>query len=256
MRSRLIVGIALLAALFAAAAWWGMRPEMVQVERRRIETKLKGSGGPAVVFENDFTGNRTVWRFVQDTVAKETLTVTYQRSGFGRSEIGTQPRTAEQIARELRALLKAEEIPPPFILVGYGVGGLYMRVFAHMYPNDIAGLVFIDPGTEDSYDRVEAGKSAPKFEKASDAKGAASEWKALPDSLAQARQAWPLPHVPTVLFSSGVPSQDSQLALIAGMPGSTHIVMPKTDHLSILKEKAVAQQILLMIDASRAAASR
>jgi pimeloyl-ACP methyl ester carboxylesterase len=256
MRSRMIAGIAVLAALFAAATWWGMRAEMVQVDHRLIETKLKGSGSPAVVFENDFTGNRSLWRLIQDIVARETLTVTYERAGLGRSEMGTQPRSAEQIARELGTLLKADEIPPPYILVGYGVGGLYMRVFAHMYPKDIAGLVFIDPGTEESYDRLGADKSAPKLEQAGDAKGAALEWRALPDSLAQARQAWPLPRVPTVLFSSGVPSQDSQLALIAGMPGSTHIVMPKTDHLGILKEKAVAQQILLMVDSARAAASR
>jgi hypothetical protein len=97
-----------------------------------------------------------------------------------------------------------------------------------------------------------------------------AQWRALPDSLAQARQAWPLPDVPTVVFSSGTPLrswplessddihalQDSQLKLVAQMPGSTHILITKADHLSILKEKAVTQQILLMVDAARGAASR
>jgi pimeloyl-ACP methyl ester carboxylesterase len=256
MRSRMILGLGLLAALFAAATWWGIRPEMVQVEHRRVETKIKGSGSPAVVFENDFAGNRILWRFLQDIVAKETLTLTYERAGFGQSEMGAQPRSAEQIARELRALLTAEQIPPPYVLVGYAAGGLYMRVFAHMYPNDIAGLVFIDPGTEAFYDRSRAERSAPSFDNSAGASGAAAERQALPDSLAQARRAWPLPRVPTVLFSSGTPLQDSPLSLVAAMAGSTHIVMPKTDHLSILKEKAAAQQILLMVDAARAAASR
>jgi pimeloyl-ACP methyl ester carboxylesterase len=270
MRSRVIVGIGVLLALFAAAAWWGIRPDMVQVEHRQVETKVKGAGSPAVVFENGFTGDRILWWSIQNTVAKKTLTITYERAGLGRSEMGPEPRTAEQIAKELHALLKVEEIPPPFILVGHSAGGLYIRVFAHMYPKEIAGLVFVDPGTEEFYDRIRASRSAADLEKMGVAKGAVAQWRALPDSLEQARQAWPLPDVPTVVFSSGTPLrswplessddihalQDSQLKLVAQMPGSTHILITKADHLSILKEKAVTQQILLMVDAARGAASR
>ena len=264
------VGIGVLLALFAGAAWWGNRPDMVQVEHRQVETKVKGTGSPAVVFENGFTGDRILWWSIQNSVAKETLTITYERAGLGRSEAGPEPPSAEQIAKELHALLKAEELAPPFILVGHSAGGLYIRVFAHMYPKEVAGLVFVDPATEDFYDRIRAGRSAADLEKMGVAKGAVAEWRALPDSLGQARQAWPLPDVPTVVFSSGTPLrlwplessddmhalQDSQLKLVGRLSGSTHILITKADHMSILKEKAVTQQILLMVDAVRAAASR
>ena len=34
---------------------------------------------------------------------------------------------------------------PPYVLVGFSWGGMLARYFAGYYPNDIVGLVFIDP---------------------------------------------------------------------------------------------------------------
>jgi hypothetical protein len=98
MRLRMLIGIGVLVALFAAAAWWGIRPDMVQVERRSVETKVKGSGSPAVVFESGFTGGRLLWWSVQNKVSKQTLTLSYERAGLGGSDVGPEPRDAQEIA--------------------------------------------------------------------------------------------------------------------------------------------------------------
>src|SRR5262249_14602208 len=36
-------------------------------------------------------------------------------------------------------------VPPPHVLVGHSLGGLYMQLFARLHPDEVAGLVLVDP---------------------------------------------------------------------------------------------------------------
>jgi pimeloyl-ACP methyl ester carboxylesterase len=90
--------------------------------------------------------------------------MSYERAGLGRSDPGPKPHSAEQIARELHALLKARAIAPPYILVGHSAGGLFVRVFAHQYPEEIVALVLVDPATEEDYERMQRDKSGRYME--------------------------------------------------------------------------------------------
>jgi pimeloyl-ACP methyl ester carboxylesterase len=46
---------------------------------------------------------------------------------------------------DLRALLHSAGIPPPYVLVAHSFGGLIIRAFARAHPDEVAGLVFVDP---------------------------------------------------------------------------------------------------------------
>jgi pimeloyl-ACP methyl ester carboxylesterase len=59
-----------------------------------------------------------------------------------------QPTTAQDGAADLRALLTAAREPGPYVLVAHSWGGLIARLFASRYPNAVAGLVLVDPGSE------------------------------------------------------------------------------------------------------------
>jgi pimeloyl-ACP methyl ester carboxylesterase len=63
---------------------------------------------------------------------------------MGWSEAGPLPRTAEQFARELHVGLHEAGIPGPYVLVGHSMGGLPVRVFAHEYAAEVAGVVLIE----------------------------------------------------------------------------------------------------------------
>ena len=48
------------------------------------------------------------------------------------------------MADDIRRLLNAAAVEPPYILVGHSIAGLHLRVFARLYPSDIAGMVLLD----------------------------------------------------------------------------------------------------------------
>jgi pimeloyl-ACP methyl ester carboxylesterase len=111
----------------------------------RLHFLAEGESGPAVVFESGLMSTVLSWKGIQPEVAKFARTVCYDRAGLGWSEPGPLPRDAEQIAVELRTLLQRANVPPPYILVGHSFAGLTTRVFAARYPDEIVGLVLIDP---------------------------------------------------------------------------------------------------------------
>jgi pimeloyl-ACP methyl ester carboxylesterase len=86
---------------------------------------------------------------LQEQLAEYTTVCTYARAGYGWSEPGPLPRHGGRIADELHELLHRAGVEPPCVLVGHSMGGLYVRVFADRYPNEVAGLVLVDPSHPD-----------------------------------------------------------------------------------------------------------
>jgi pimeloyl-ACP methyl ester carboxylesterase len=118
---------------------------LISVGTHRLHLNCAGAGGPAVVFDAPLGGSSVTWATVQPAVARFTQACAYDRAGFGWSEAGPLPRTAGRIVDELRTLLRAADVPPPYVLVGHSFGGLVMRLYALRHPDEAAGLVLLDP---------------------------------------------------------------------------------------------------------------
>jgi pimeloyl-ACP methyl ester carboxylesterase len=84
-------------------------------------------------------------------VAQLTRACVYDRAGFGWSEAGPMPRTAGRIADELHQLLQRGGVPPPYVLVGHSFGGLVVRLFAVRHPDEVAGLILIEPAIPEDW---------------------------------------------------------------------------------------------------------
>src|SRR5713101_4549209 len=117
---------------------------LVQFNERRMHIHVTGEGTPTVVFESGMGASCLSWMVVQPQVTKFTRAVSYDRAGHGWSDSPRGPRTAGQIAQELHTLLDASGMPGPYVLVGHSFGGYVNRAFAHMYPNDVVGMVLVD----------------------------------------------------------------------------------------------------------------
>jgi pimeloyl-ACP methyl ester carboxylesterase len=107
------------------------------------------------------SGNVLEWNRVQPEVAKTTRVCSYDRAGFGWSELGPNPRSAVEIVSELHSLLQAAHVSGPYVLAGHSIGGLFVRLYATTYSADVAGLVLVDATHEDLQRRMppEAGAS-------------------------------------------------------------------------------------------------
>jgi pimeloyl-ACP methyl ester carboxylesterase len=96
------------------------------------------------------------WGWIQPEVAKFAQVVGYDRAGLGWSEPGKAPVTAQNVARRLHRLLKAAGIDGPYVLVGHSMGGLFMRVFAHRFQDEVLGMVLVDAAHPDQHWRSPA----------------------------------------------------------------------------------------------------
>jgi pimeloyl-ACP methyl ester carboxylesterase len=122
---------------------------MVDVAGRRLWMDRAGPGRPAVVFAPGAGSVALDFLLVHQRVAEMTTSVLYDRAGTGWSEDVELPRSAEEVIDELRAVLRASEVPAPYLLVGHSLGALYVQRFAQRFPADVAGLLLLDPAHED-----------------------------------------------------------------------------------------------------------
>jgi pimeloyl-ACP methyl ester carboxylesterase len=120
-----------------------------KVEGRRLLLHQSGSGGPAVVF---LAGGGAVgldYLNVQQRAAELTTSVIYDRAGTGWSDSIDLPRALVEVTDELRVLLRVAEVPPPYVMVGHSLGGLYARHYAQRFSSEVSGLVLLDPAHEE-----------------------------------------------------------------------------------------------------------
>src|SRR6185312_2683799 len=112
---------------------------------RRLHVSCVGGGAPTVVLESGLGLPMTVWSKVQPRLAPHFRVCAYDRAGYGTSDPGPMPRDASHVATDLASLLEAERLPPPYVLVGHSLGGEFVRLFAAEHPDQVVGLVLVDP---------------------------------------------------------------------------------------------------------------
>ena len=113
--------------------------------------RCMGEGSPTVIMEAGGTRTAESWQAIQPQIALVTHACAYDRAGLGRSESGPVPTTSLQMVKELHQLLTNSALPGPYILVGHSFGALNVRLYTSQYPDEVAGLVLVDPAHEDSY---------------------------------------------------------------------------------------------------------
>jgi len=137
---------------------WRLYPppgELVRVDGRSFHLHCLGQGSPTVILEAGLDRRGSLaWSTVQPEMAALTRVCAYDRAGIQWSEAGQEPRDAERIASDLHALLEAAEVAPPYVLVGHSLGGPLSRVYAHRFPDEVMGFVWVDSSHPEQLQRL------------------------------------------------------------------------------------------------------
>jgi pimeloyl-ACP methyl ester carboxylesterase len=133
-----------------------MPGERVDVGGFKMHIDCIGEGSPTVILDSGLGDTYISWRKVQPPIAKFARVCSYDRAGLGYSDSSFRPRTSKDIAEELRMLLQAAHIAPPYVLVGHSMGGFDVRLYAGLYRSEVAGMVLVDASHPDQEKRLPA----------------------------------------------------------------------------------------------------
>lgn len=161
MNTRIKISVVLILSIIL----FGCITAMVDIGGYKLGTRKTGTGQPTVVLESGLGTGHDHWETVQAAIEQETTVISYDRAGIGQSETSSNDRTAKNMAIELHTLLHNSQTPPPYILVGHSLGGFIIRVFADMYPDEVAAMVYVDGSHEDYYSYLQSTMSEEEWQK-------------------------------------------------------------------------------------------
>jgi len=115
----------------------------VEVVTYGLENNQKGK--PVIVFENGRGTEFDYWLPILKEVSKGNASFAYNRPRIGSSDDDNQIPTIDHIAKILHQSLLQKGLDPPYLLVGHSWGAACIRCFAAFYPDEVAGLIFVDP---------------------------------------------------------------------------------------------------------------
>ena len=150
-----LASVALATIVIAASTAWNavavraIRPpgQWYTVNGHRMRIDCTGNGSPTIILDAGLGNDGLIWGGVQPVLAKTTRVCSYDRAGFGWSDPLPPPRDADHISTELHGLLATAQINGPIVLMGHSISGIYIRDYATRYPDQVAGLIFVDGST-------------------------------------------------------------------------------------------------------------
>jgi pimeloyl-ACP methyl ester carboxylesterase len=268
---------------------------------RMMYIECQGSGSPTVLLISGNGAASDLWHAadqkgpaVYDDIQKTTRVCAYDRPGalrldrtLSRSDAVSQPTSPQNGVDDLAALLKAADVPGPYVLVAHSFGGTIARVFAGEHPDEVKGIVFVDalspefraqmtPTEWESYKRAsvrlaETLAAYPdlerqNFDETLDQTAAAAALRPMPVVVLTATDKWG-DVVPKLVQAGDLPadtppnlgavmdraSAAAQNELATLVPGAVHITDTHSGH-NIMIDNApiVIQAIRMVVDAVRA----
>jgi pimeloyl-ACP methyl ester carboxylesterase len=133
-----------------------------EVNGRRMHLYCTGEGFPTVIIEPGLGGDWLDWQHVQPELSQTTRVCTYDRLGNGWSEPEPGLHDAGFTAPRLHALLQQANERGPFVFIGASMGGLFVREFYAMYPDEVAAIVFSDTSIPEQLTAIPDRDSAEK----------------------------------------------------------------------------------------------
>ncbi|MDA7027048.1 alpha/beta hydrolase [Bacillus sp. CLL-7-23] len=133
----------------------GLTEQTYTVDGCTFYTKhRKGKKNATIIFEAGYATSSETWEPILHDIDEDLGLFVYDRAGLGNSQTSNKLRTADQMVKDLKALLHVGKVKPPYIIVAHSFGAIIARLFASLYSDDIIGLVLLDPACEEQEEKV------------------------------------------------------------------------------------------------------
>lgn len=252
---------------------------MIDVGGRELYLECAGSGGPTVVLQSGLGESSSYWSRIAPAIAATSTVCAFDRAGHGRSDPAIEPQDGIALATDLHTLLEQGGVSGPFVFVAHSSGGPYVRVFAARYPDQVAGVVFLDAQPADAFSALpdypatyrmlqliygmspslaRTGLLAPILglpadqSSAAAARGARDELAVLPIALEQAQALTTLGDRPLIVVTAGIGPQAGWLTAQNRMTDLStnvvHRVVATATHVSLITGDEAAASIQAILD--------
>jgi pimeloyl-ACP methyl ester carboxylesterase len=200
-----------------ASAAEGDFAKTIDIGGRALFLTCAGEGTPTVIIDHGQWGSSVDMVPLQRELSRDTRVCLYDRAGMGQSDPLatpiTAPRTAADVVADLHALLEAADVPGPYVLVGQSAGGVFVQLYARTHPDEVAGVVAMnpvppaDPWLDESAPLMTEQERADELAYYAGGEGTEDfDWNT---SFAQLDAAEPLPAVPFLVLISTTAECDS-----------------------------------------------
>jgi len=124
-----------------------MQHIQVDIGTAKLACQIRGEGKYTLIIESAIHACSAEWWPIADQLAKYCMVITYDRASYGMSSRSSLPRTTDCIVKELSALIECLKIETPIVFLAHSQGAFFAQQYSRLYPDNIKGLVLIDPIT-------------------------------------------------------------------------------------------------------------
>ncbi len=116
----------------------------LQTRSGRSSYMLSGQGPPAIVLFSGAGVSLQGWEPLYPGIEQLGAVFGWNRFGMQGSDPPTARQTGTTVIGSLRELLGYAGLAPPYVLVAHSLGGLFANLYARLYPQEVAGVLFLE----------------------------------------------------------------------------------------------------------------
>ncbi|WP_286178876.1 alpha/beta fold hydrolase [Bacillus sp. B4EP4a] len=236
----------------------------LKIKKYKVDTSkgtllynISGNGKPNIVLINGGSGPIEGWIKILPAISESSSVFSYNRFGVAGSDKPKESQDGINIVNTLRETLTIVGFEPPYLLVGHSLGGLYANLYSRLYPNEVAGIVFLESSTTKDISlneyQVKAVKTINKMFKVFDSMSSHKQFNEVnfvEKTVDQIQQTDTFPEIPVFVITGGqenrmMPEEirkkrlENQLELLSLSTNSKHIIAEKSGHFPQLSEPTI-----------------
>jgi pimeloyl-ACP methyl ester carboxylesterase len=119
---------------------------LLEVGGHKLHFRIWRGKTPVILFESGGGDDLSVWNRVLAPIQQATgaTLITYDRAGFGTSEIDSSQLTIRQQIRSLKTGLATLGVDRKCLVVAHSLGGIFATALAAQYPTQVQGAVLLE----------------------------------------------------------------------------------------------------------------